>query len=215
MKVIDCEQGTAEWHAARCGRVTASRIADIVRKTKSGPSKMRETYAGELVAERLSGFQGEGFTSVSMQWGKDNEDAARETYAFMRDAKVTRVGLVVHPVIDMAAASPDSLVDDDGMLEIKCPNTATHIATLLGARIDPDYEKQMQWGLECAGREWCDFISFDPRLPVEMQFHVRRVQRDPVLIAEITHEVRKFLAEVDDTIKQLRQRYQPISEAAE
>jgi predicted phage-related endonuclease len=203
MKIIECTQGEPEWHAARCGKVTASRVADIVRKTKTGVSASRNTYMGELVAERLSGFQAEGFTSAAMQFGKDNEAAAREMYAFASGATLRTVGFIDHHTIEWAGFSPDALVGDAGLIEIKCPNSATHIATLLGAPIDPDYVKQMQWAMACTKREWCDWVSFDPRMPPEMQLHVRPVNRDPVLIAELESETRKFLAEVDATIAKL------------
>lgn len=209
MKIVDCEQNTPQWHAARCGRVTASRVCDIVRQTKNGVSKMRQTYLGEIVAERLSGYQPEGsYTSAAMQFGKDNEPVARATYAFMHDAAVTPVGFVIHPALDMAGASTDSLVNDDGLLEIKCPNSSTHLETLLGARIEPDYEKQIQWGLACTGRQWCDFVSFDPRFPAEMQLHVTRVHRDEETIAALELAVRLFLKEVDATVEKLRGLYQ-------
>lgn len=209
MKTIDCEQGTPEWHAARAGRVTASRVADIVRKTKTGVSKMRQTYAGDLVAERLSGVAIEStYLSKPMQWGKDTEDTARAMYAFMNDVDPVRVGFVLHPTIEMAGASPDSLIDKDGLLEIKCPNCATHIETLRGGPIEPDYFKQMQWQMACAERAWCDFVSFDPRMPAEMQLHPTRVWRDDKEIAELEREVRRFLEEVDNTVNQLRTAYQ-------
>jgi putative phage-type endonuclease len=213
MRLIDCEQNTPEWHAARCGRVTASRIADIMRKTKTGVSKMRQTYAGELVAERLSGIQQETFVSKPMQWGKDTEDTAREVYGFLHNVVPARIGFVVHPGFEMAGASPDSLVGDDGQIEIKCPNSSTHIETLEGAEIDPDYMKQMQWGMACTGRAWCDFVSFDPRFPPAMQMAVRRVERDRDLILELETEVAKFLAEVDAMVQRLRARFE-IAEAA-
>lgn len=209
MRIIDCEQGTPEWHAARCGRVTGSRIADIVRQTKSGPSKMRATYLGEIVAERLAGVQpSDGYVSASMQHGKDNEDAARETYAFVHGIDVVRVGFVLHPTIDGAGVSPDSLAGDSGLLEIKCPNTITHIQTLRGAPIDPDYAKQIQWGLACTGREWADFISYDPRLPADLAMKVIRVARDAAMIDFLENAVREFLADVDaeiDALMKLRQ----------
>ena len=133
MRVIDCEQGSPEWHTARAGRVTASRIADIMRKTKSGVSAMRATYMGELVAERLSGTVNvQSFKSAAMEWGTETEDQARAHYGFIHDVEPVKVGLVLHPTIDMAAASPDRLVGDDGLIEIKCPNSSGHIATLLG-----------------------------------------------------------------------------------
>ena len=213
MNIIDCEQDSPEWHAARCGKVTASRIADIVRKTKTGISASRNTYMGQLVAERLSGQVTEGFTSKAMEWGKETEDKAIAFYAFMRDSAALKIGFVIHPSIDMSGASPDRLIDDDGLIEVKCPNSATHIATLLGAPVDPDYVKQMQWQMACTGRKWCDFVSFDPRMPSDMCIHQRRVHRDPVFIAELEHSVSVFLAEVDATVAQLLATYR-ISVAA-
>jgi putative phage-type endonuclease len=208
MKIVDCEQGSPEWHAARCGRVTASRVADIMRKTKSGVSASRNTYMGELIAERLSGFQDAyGFTSKAMDWGKEQEPRARAMYGFMRDVTPALVGLVIHPTIEMAAGSPDSLIADDGMLEIKCPNSATHIATLLGAPIDPDYVKQMQWNMACTGAKWCDFVSFDPRMPGHMQVHIERVSRDAIAIVEMQSAVLAFLAEMDARLADLVRRY--------
>ncbi|MBP8236060.1 MAG: YqaJ viral recombinase family protein [Rhizorhabdus sp.] len=207
MRIIDCEQGSPEWHAARCGRVTASRVADIMRKTKSGVSASRATYLGELVAERLSGQVAPSFSSKPMEWGNETEAKARTYYAFMHDVDPVRVGLVIHPTIEMAAASPDSLVGDDGLIEIKCPNSATHIRTLRGEEIDPDYVKQMQWQMACTGRSYCDFVSYDPRMPEDMALHTRRVARDSALIVEMTSAVVAFLAEVDATIADLTARY--------
>lgn len=216
MRIVECEQNSPEWHAARCGRVTGSRVADIVRKIRNGtPSKMRATYMGELIAERLAGVQmGDGFVSQAMQWGKDCEDRARATYAFMNDADPVKVGFVLHPTIDMAGASPDSLVGTGG-LELKCPNTATHIETLLGADIEPDYVKQMQWNMACTGMLWWDFGSFDPRMPAAMQLHVQRVKRDDEQIAELEKAVREFLGELDAKLAALRSRFgEPRKEAA-
>jgi hypothetical protein len=215
MRLIDCEQGSPEWHAARCGRVTGSRIADIVRKVKTGVSKMRTTYMGELIAERLSGVQpGDGYVSPAMQWGKDCEAKARATYAFMFDADVKQIGFAIHPTIEMAGASPDSLVGDVGGLETKCPNTATHLDALLGAEIDPDYVKQCQWNMACTGRAWWDYCSFDPRLPPTMQLHVRRVRRDDAVIAELETAVTEFIAELDAKVADLLSRYGERKEAA-
>jgi predicted phage-related endonuclease len=207
LRIIDCEQNSPAWHAARCGRVTASRVADIVRKTKTGVSKMRQTYMGELIAERLSGVQEDGFTSGPMKWGKENEDAARAEYALLYGGELRKVGFIIHHSIDMAGSSPDCLVNDDGGLELKCPNTATHVATLLGAPFDPDYILQCQWNMACTGRAWWDLVSFDPRLPAEMQLHRVRIHRDPIRIAELESEVRKFIAEVDETISQLTAKF--------
>jgi putative phage-type endonuclease len=215
MQVVNCIQGSEEWLAARVGKVGASRIADIVARTKTGYAASRANYAAELIAERLTGKKTENYTNAAMQWGTDNEPKARAMYEFMHNASVTEVGIVLHPTILNAQASPDGLVGDDGLIEIKCPLTATHIATLRGGEIDGRYVKQMQWQMACTGRAWCDFCSFDPRLPAEMQIHVRRVNRDPVGIADLEKEVRAFLSEIDSTVADLISKYMPTAEAAE
>lgn len=207
MRIIDVEQGTPEWHAARAGRVTASRVADIMRKTKSGPAASRKNYAAELVAEILTGTVVEAFCSKEMQWGKDHEAEACSHYALAMGEEPVKVGFVIHPTIDDAGASPDRLVADDGLAEIKCPNTATHIETILTEKIDPDYVTQMQWQMGTTGRQWCDFVSYDPRLPGPMRFFSKRVERDDKIIAELEAEVVRFLAEVDETVAALRQKF--------
>jgi putative phage-type endonuclease len=206
------EQGSPEWFAARAGKVTASRIGDIMAKTKSGYGAGRKNYMADLVAERLTGTKAEGYTNAAMQWGIDTEPQAAAAYAFMNDADLATVGFVDHPFIEASGASPDRLVGDDGLVEIKCPNTATHIDTLLGSPIDRKYLLQMQWQMACTGRQWCDFASFDPRLPEELQLHVERVTRDDALITEIEGEVRAFLSELDAKVSALQARY--MSEAA-
>ena len=198
------EQGTPEWHALRCGKVTASRVADIMRKTKTGVSAMRERYMGELIAERLTGVQAESFKSADMQWGNDTEAQAREAYAFYYRAELTEVAFVDHPTIKMTGASPDRLVGSDGLLEIKCPATHSHIATLLGAPIDPDYMKQIAWQMACTGRQWCDFVSYDPRMPEALRMHRERVERSDTAIYLIADAVKSFLAELDEKEAELR-----------
>lgn len=207
MKILDIPQGTPEWHAARCGRVTASRIADMTAKTKSGWGASRANYAAELIAERLTGTPAERFVSGAMTHGTEQEPQARALYEFMRDVEVAQVGFVLHPTIEMAGASPDGLVGDDGLIEIKCPNTATHIQTLLSGTIDGKYVKQMQWQMACTGRRWCDFVSYDPRLPAEMQSFIKRVPRDAVMIADLEKEARAFLSEIDATLAQLTAKF--------
>jgi hypothetical protein len=215
MRTIDCEQNTPEWHAARAGRCTGSRIADVTAKTKTGVSAMRATYLGELVAERLAGFQGsDGFKSAAMKWGTDNEELACATYGFMYDCEPKKVGFVLHPVWDDAGASPDRLINNDGLIQVKCPNSMTHITSLRGGGIDGKYLKQMQWEMRCAERVYCDFVSFDPRFPPEMQLHVERVHRDDRLIAELEKEVRLFLDEVSQTVEELSKKYLTNKEAA-
>lgn len=203
------EQGTTEWFEARAGRATASRIADIMAKTKTGPSASRTNYAAQLVAERLTGTVEASFTNSAMQWGVDKEAEARDAYSFLHSADVAEVGFVDHPSIGMSGASPDGLVGAEGLLEIKCPNTATHIDTLLSDKVPTKYVIQMQWQMACTGRFWCDFVSFDPRLPESMRLFVKRVPRDGAHIAELEAAVADFLNEVRETVDRLRQAYEP------
>lgn len=191
----DIEQGSAEWHALRCGKVTASRVADVIAKTKTGPSASRLNYAAELIAERLTGVSADGFTNAAMQWGTDQEPNARRAYEFMNDISVEQVAFVIHPDIEDAGASPDGLVGEHGLVEFKCPNTATHIDTLIKQEVPTKYITQMQWQMACTGRQWCDFVSYDPRLPESMQIFIKRVQRDNALISSLEDEVVKFLRE--------------------
>lgn len=208
------EQGSPEWHAERCGKVTASRIADMMARTKSGWGASRANYAAQLVAERLTGMAQDSFTSSAMQWGIDTEPEARAAYQFFQDATVDRVGFVAHPTIAMSGASPDGRVGSDGLVEIKCPNTATHIETLLGGSVPTRYVLQMQWQMACDGRQWCDFVSYDPRMPEDMRLFVRRLPRDDEKIAEIAAEVVKFLGEIDATVSKLVAAYR-TQQAAE
>ena len=207
------EQGSAAWFGARLGKVTASRVADVVAKTKSGYSTSRANYMAELVAERLTGAKAESFSNAAMQWGTDQEPEARLAYEFRTDAEIALVGFIPHPSIVMSGASPDGLVGDSGLVEIKCPNTATHIDTLLTGTIPGKYETQMLWQMACTGREWCDFASYDPRMPVEMQLFVKRFNRDAERIAELEAEVRAFLTELDSTVASLTRLY-GVREAA-
>jgi putative phage-type endonuclease len=197
------EQGTPEWHAERCGKATASKIADIIATTKSGPSTSRKNYLAQLVAERLTGTVAESYTNGAMQWGKDTEAQAREAYSFLKGLDVEAAPFVNHPSIDMSGASPDGLIGSDGLLEIKCPYTATHIDTILTGKIDSKYITQMQWQMACTGTLWCDFVSYDPRMPEHLAIWVKRVPRDDAMIEELEGAVRKFLAEVSDTVKAL------------
>jgi putative phage-type endonuclease len=197
------DQGSQEWFTIRIGKVTASRVADVIAKTKTGYSATRDNYMAQLVCERLTGQKGESFSNAAMQHGTDTEPLARASYEAYADVLVDEVGFVPHPTIDMAGASPDGLVGDDGLLEIKCPNTATHIETLLSQSVPGKYNTQMQFQMACTGRQWCDFVSFDNRLPAELQLFVKRVPRDEVFIRLIEAEIVQFLAELDDKINKL------------
>lgn len=198
------EQGTKDWFAERCGKATGSRIADVVARTKSGWGAGRKNYMAQLIAERLTGEVAESYTNAAMQWGIDTEPEAVAAYAFLADNDVQEVGFVRHPAIEDSGASPDRLVNDDGLVEVKCPNTATHIDTLLGQKIDRRYLIQIQWQLACTGRQWCDFVSYDPRLPGHLSIFVQRVERDDKWIAELESDVTDFLAELSSKVEQLQ-----------
>ncbi len=202
------EQGTTEWHAQRLGKLTASKMADALARTKTGWGASRANLMAGLVAERLTGVPQVTYTNAAMQWGVDTEPQAKAAYEFKCDIDILPAGFVDHPEIEMSGASPDGYVGKDGLIEIKCPNIATHIDTLLGADIDGRYVKQMQWQMACTGRVWCDFASFDPRLPPEMQLHIRRVYRDDKLIAEMEKEGAVFLEEVSERVQRLQSIYQ-------
>lgn len=201
------EQGSPEWFAERLGKVTASRVADVIAKTKTGPAASRANYMAQLVCERLTGEAAESFTSKEMQWGTDQEPNARSAYEFRTDETVELVGFVPHPAIDDSGASPDGLVAADGLVEIKCPNTATHIETLLGRSVPGKYITQIQWQLACTGRQWCDYVSFDPRMPESMSLFIARVDRDQAMIADLEKQVREFLAELDRKVSDLKAQY--------
>jgi putative phage-type endonuclease len=202
------EQKTEEWFAARLGKVTASRVADVIAKTKTGYSASRDNYMAQLICERLTGQQGESFTNAAMQHGTDTEPLARSAYENARNLLVKEVGFINHPRIEMSGASPDGLVADDGLVEIKCPNTATHIDTLLSGKVPTKYITQMQWQMLCCQRKWCDFVSFDNRLPEHLQLFVQEVEFDPEYCAMLEKEVSQFLAELDSKVAKLKEKYE-------
>ena len=204
------EQRSPEWHAARFGRVTASRLADVVARTKSGYSTSRANYMAELICERLTGMQGASYTTAAMLWGVEVEPQARSAYEGATGSLVIELGFAPHNSISMAGASPDGLVGDDGLVEIKCPITATHIDTLLGQSVLGRYITQMQWQMACTGRQWCDFVSYDPRMPEGMRIFIKRVERDNIAIAELEREVITFISELDSKIIQLKEKYDGV-----
>ena len=201
------EQRTTEWLQERCGKVTASRIADVMAKTKSGYGQARINYMADIIAERLTNEPKPSFMTSAMQWGVDTEPQARAMYELQTGRDVVEVGFIKHPEIEWTGASPDGLIDDDGLIEIKCPNTATHISTLLECKIDKKYLLQMHWQMICTQRQWCDFVSFDPRLPPQMQLHVQRVTLDDELAKEVENEIKQFLSQVDEKIEALCAKY--------
>jgi len=199
------DQGTDAWLRERAGKVTASRISDVMAKGRgSAPSATRANYMAQLVAERLTGEPTETFTNAAMQHGTDTEPQARAQYIMRTGQNVEQVGFVAHPTLAMAGASPDGLVGDSGLVEIKCPNTATHIQTLRGKEIDRKYLLQMQWQMICTGRKWCDWISFDPRMPDDLAFFCKRILHDAELAEEVTEAVTQFIADLDAMETELR-----------
>lgn len=205
--MMELVQGTDEWRAARCGSLGASQIHEALAKTRSGWGATRDNIKARLVAERLTGKPSDSFVNDAMRWGTDHEPAAREAYSFVQGVSVVEVGLRKHPTLSGSHASPDGLVGDDGLVEIKCPGTATHLATLLGGAIADKYVKQMQWQMRVYDRRWCDFVSYDPRFPVDMQLHITRVERDDGLIADMEAAVADFLAEVEADVAALTNLY--------
>ena len=202
------EQQSTEWFTARLGKVTASRVADVIAKTKPGCSTSRDNYMAQLICERLTGQKGESFTNAAMEHGTQTEPLARSAYENARNLLVKEVGFINHPRIEMSGASPDGLVADDGLVEIKCPNTATHIDTLLSQKVPTKYITQMQWQMLCCQRKWCDFVSFDNRLPEHLQLFVQEVEFDPEYCAMLEKEVSQFLAELDSKVAKLKEKYE-------
>jgi putative phage-type endonuclease len=195
-------QGTPEWHQLRMGFVTASRIKDVIAKTKSGYSTSRKNYRDELVKQRF-GIPSENFSSTAMQHGTETEPVARSLYEIKHDLIVQEAPFIKHSTIEMAGMSPDGLVGDDGLIEIKCPNSSTHFDYLLDGIVPETYKPQMAWQMACSGRQWVDFISYDNRVPEDMQYFEIRYERDNDYIAMLESEVIEFLKEVDERFNEL------------
>lgn len=208
MNAITDTQRTAAWFQARTGRATASRFKDVLAKLKNGsPAAARQTYLIEIVTERLTGSQAQHFTNAAMQWGTDNEAAARVAYEQRHNVTVEETGFVAHDLM-ACGASPDGLVDWDGLIEIKCPfNPTNHVQTLIDG-MPSDHMAQIQGQLWMTDRRWCDFVSFDPRMPAELQLYVQRIERDDMFIGMLTQEVDRFLAEVDAMVASLKSKAQ-------
>lgn len=196
-------QQTPEWYQAKLGKVSASRCADLMAKTKSGYSKSRKNYMMELIIARLTGTYPESFTSPAMQWGIETEAEARKQYEAETLNIVEECGFI--SLTDDVGCSPDGLIGEDGLLEIKCPNSATHIETLISGKVDRKYILQIQFQLMVTDRKWCDFVSYDPRWPVELRLYIQRVGRDEEMIEEIEKEVGLFLEEMYDMLIKIKE----------
>ncbi len=226
-KFLSVDQNSAAWLKAREGRITGSRLADVISyceptaaQAKDAGFKLvrdavaaglqgkesakRANYRMELIAERLTGMAVEKYVSPAMDWGTEYEPMARAAYELAYDVMVDQVGFAVHPTLDFSGASPDCLVGDKGMAEFKCPNTTTHLEYRMNGVVPELYEPQMMWEMECCERFWCDFVSFDPRLPDDLRIFVMRLDYDPARAKYLREEVRKFNAEIEDAIARLR-----------
>jgi len=211
---VNAPQGTAAWLQERAGFATASRLADVMAKIKTGEAASRANYRAELVAQRLTGQVQESFTNAAMTHGTETEPFARAAYEIKFGTIVNECGFIHHPVIEWSGASPDGLIDQDGLIEIKCPNTATHIDYLLKGVVPAKYQPQMLWQMACTGRKWCDFASYDPRMPEELQLFVVRFNRDDEKIKEAETAVIEFLNEVQQTVEALERLIEIRKEAA-
>lgn len=201
------EQRSDEWFEARCGSLGASKIGVALSRLKRSGERtaVAEDYLYELAAERITGVPAKRHNP--MYWGKEHEDEARASYAFLTNLPVIKIGLIPHPTILHAHASPDSLVGDEGGLELKCPTSATHLRTLLDDAVPEDHLPQIFWALACSGRQWWDFVSYDPRFPSDMQMFVRRVMRDEAAIGVMEAAARDFLGELAGKLDDLYERY--------
>ena len=198
------EQGSNEWFAMRAGKVTASRVADILATTRSGPSASRQNYLIELALQRSTGNIEPSYTNAAMEWGTQTEPQARAAYEVETGNFVDQVAFIDHPTIAWFGCSPDGLVGDDGLIEIKCPNSATHWEYFKAKKPPQKYVIQMQTQLAVTGRKWCDFVSFDPRMPERSQLLIVRVDRDEAFIAELEEKVKQFLSEVEVEVNLMR-----------
>jgi len=198
------EQRTNAWHQARLAKVTASRVADVMAKTRSGYSASRDNYMAQLIVERLTGKPTEGFSNAAMEWGTQTEPEARAAYSAKTGELVEEVGFIDHPTIEGAGASPDGIVGE-GLVEIKCPQTNTMLEWILTRTIPARYLAQMQFQMAVTGAKFCDFAAYDPRLPEHLQLLIIRVERDDTRIAEIEAEISMFLGELDDKVNKLNE----------
>lgn len=198
-------QGTHEWLMSRVGLTTASRVHDVVAQTKSGPAASRKNYLAEKVTEILTGQPYPTFQTGPMKWGIDTEPQALAAVEFVHDTPVERVGFIRHPTLE-AGASPDGLLKTDGMVQTKCPNTATHIEQIQYGTIAKRHLDQMQLEMCCANRMWSLFVSFDPRLPPPYDYWEKVVERDQKRINFLEEQIAIFMREVHATIKLLKEK---------
>lgn len=211
MRVIKCEQNTAEWLEIRRGKITASRICDVMailtRASKNGkagePAAARINYRIELMAERLTGRVGDHYVTPEMEWGHEHEGRARDAYEIAHDVMASKVGFILHPTLDYSGSSPDSLVGADGGLEIKCPKSETHLKWMMADEVPEEHRDQMQYNMLCGERDWWDFMSYDPRQPEGLRIFIKRLMRDNERIADIENNVIGLNDEIEEAMSKL------------
>ena len=198
------DQNTPEWICQRIGMVTASRMADVMSMLKKGgESQKRKDYKAEIVCETLTGRASEHYVSPAMEHGIETEPLAAAAYEIKQGVELEPGGFWAHDTISRWGASPDRLVGDDGIVEIKCPTTATHLDYLLGGVVPEEYIPQITAQLACTGRKWCDFVSYDDRLPAQYRLFIKRYERDEAKIKEAEDAVLTFLEEVTAILQRL------------
>jgi putative phage-type endonuclease len=207
------EQRTPEWHAERVGKLTASMLHRAIAKTKTGWGAERDSYMAELLVERLTKQPYPHYVNRAMQFGTDTEPQARAAYAFERDVDVIECGFIPHPTIAMSGCSPDGRVGADGLVEFKCPESAEHLRVLRTGKIQQKYIVQTMWQLSCTGRDWCDWVSFDPRMPAWGQLYIARITHSDGMIELLEKQAREFLAELDRAEADLEQYYKRAAAA--
>jgi putative phage-type endonuclease len=213
VKILKAPQGSSAWLQARIGLVTASRMVDVMDYLKKGGEGAgRRNYRTELIAERLTNRSEDHYVSPEMEFGSEYEPFARAAYEIAQDVMVDQVGMVYHPTIERSSASPDGLVGDDKCIEIKVPKTANHLKWMQAGIVPAEHQDQCLWVMACAERQFCDFISFDPRLPEGLRIFCVRMARDEERIARMEEEVRKFDAEVTAAVDVLMQRVVKVPE---
>lgn len=203
-EIVEQLQRTDQWQLDRLGKVTASRISDVVTKTKSGSYlAARDTYKWQLVRERITGVPSEFRINAAMQWGIDNEDEARVFYETLYELDVVQVGFIDHPWLAMSGASPDGLVGEEGLIEIKCMETVNHLKAIFNREMPEYYVDQCHWQMAVTGRKWCDLTIYDPRVPDKLQLRRFRLNRDPKRIEELEYEVQVFNREIDTIVSNI------------
>lgn len=196
--MIGVPSGTAEWVKARIGIVTASRLGDVMAKRKDKQEAApRRNYMRELVAERMTGFAIDHYVSPAMQWGLDYENEGKEYYEALSGNLIEPAGFILHRSIADFGATPDGFLSPDGVFEMKAPTTSTHLDWIIDGKVPPEYKPQMLGEMMCTGRQWCDFSSYDPRMPENKRLFVRRYEPTAAEFAEIEDAVRAFLLDLD------------------